>query len=582
MEDIKEQIFWQKTKRFLEPVRRRKKIYIKSSFQAFLIPVSSVIAILFLEQITKIILSWNIDDIFQILAYFLIFIVLSESIIYAVKNWWWMVTLYQSRDDLYSEFLKKYIRLDNTQVEKVWNGKLVWIIHDWVSRWSEILADMIITLGAIIVGVFFTMYMVSRIHYSLPFIFLGLIFLFCVITYFMNKRLMQFRSERYEYKNLVLKDFVKIISSKDEILQTWKLDKNLSSLSLYLSEWSRVSKAMSPYRTVNKRAAPVMLNLSLLVLFWYIALYFSSQKFEVSFLVWLSWTFILMQKTIWDFVKFYVDLNKQMVSVEKLWDFFDSTSQIEWYEEWDTFEHKDGKIELKNVSYGYDESKPVFTNFSLNIPGNRVTALVGPSGGWKSTLVKLISGYIRQDSWDILIDNQNLSEVSLKSYYRDVGYLTQEPSVFDGTVRENLLYAVWEDTSEKDIETTIKLAHCEFIYDLPSGLDTEIGERGVKLSWGQKQRLAIAKIFLKNPKIIILDEPTSALDSLSEKKITEAMHNLFKNRTVIVIAHRLQTVKHADDIIVISSWKVVERGTHKELVKNKWFYKEMLDLQSGF
>ena len=208
------------------------------------------------------------------------------------------------------------------------------------------------------------------------------------------------------------------------------------------------------------------------------------------------------------------------------------------------------------------------------------------------------------------MDEQNLKETSLKSYYADIGYLTQEPSVFDGTVRENLLYAVTEPlpnpplqgegtgtrvkdeassllTGENwercfDIETIITLAHCEFIYDLPNGLDTEIGERGVKLSGWQKQRLAIAKIFLKNPKIIILDEPTSALDSLSEQKITKAMHNLFQDRTVIVIAHRLQTVKHAHEIIVIQAGKIQERGTHASLVRKKWFYKQMLDLQSWF
>jgi len=163
-----------------------------------------------------------------------------------------------------------------------------------------------------------------------------------------------------------------------------------------------------------------------------------------------------------------------------------------------------------------------------------------------------------------------------------VGYLTQEPSVFDGTVIENLLYAVEKKPSKKQIETIIQQAHCEFIYDLPNGIDTEIGERGIKLSGGQKQRLAIAKIFLKDPKIIILDEPTSALDSLSEQKITEAMHNLFRGRTVLIIAHRLQTVKHASEIIVIDTGKIIERGTHTSLVRKNGYYKKMLDLQSGF
>jgi ABC-type multidrug transport system fused ATPase/permease subunit len=234
------------------------------------------------------------------------------------------------------------------------------------------------------------------------------------------------------------------------------------------------------------------------------------------------------------------------------------------------------------MSFAYDENNMIFQDFSLKIKWEKITAFVWPSGWGKSTLVKLIAGYMRANFWEVLIDAQDLSHTSLKSYYKDIGYLTQEPSVFDGTVRENLLYAVTEDINEEKLREIITQAHANFIYSLPKWLDTEIWERGVKLSGGQKQRLAIAKIFLKNPKIIILDEPTSALDSISEKKITKAMHNLFKHRTVLVIAHRLQTVKHADDIIVIHNGALLERGTHKELVKQKWFYKEMLDLQSWF
>lgn len=181
-------------------------------------------------------------------------------------------------------------------------------------------------------------------------------------------------------------------------------------------------------------------------------------------------------------------------------------------------------------------------------------------------MVKLIAGYLRPDSGSVLVDKQDLTEVSLKSYYKHIGYLTQEPSVFDGTVLENLTYALDSDVDEDSLRHIIELAKCDFIYDFPDGLQTEIGERGIRLSGGQRQRLAIAKIFLKDPHIIILDEPTSALDSFSEEAITQAMHNLFENRTVIIIAHRLQTVKQADDIIVLEEGKVVERGTHDELV----------------
>jgi len=193
--------------------------------------------------------------------------------------------------------------------------------------------------------------------------------------------------------------------------------------------------------------------------------------------------------------------------------------------------------------------------------------------------------------------------------------LTQEPSVFDWSILDNLTYALSPHTSPipngegidqlhvayslpfgeiewglelegeniyNKIHQIIKLSKCEFIYDFPKWLETEIGEKWVRLSGGQRQRLAIAKIMLKNPKIIILDEPTSALDSFSEELITKAMNNLFSWRTVLVIAHRLQTVKHADEIIVIENWLIAERWNHSELVEKNGIYSRMLELQSGF
>jgi len=484
--------------------------------------------------------------------------------------------------DIYRKYLSEYIKMNNSQIELVWTWKLVGIINEGSRIWAVQINRIIDNTTSLSVSIVFTLYMIWRINiiYCIVFLLLWCTFLFIVRYIDMKQEV--FRDRRYEYRNSRLRKIVKIIMCKMEILQSWNIWKEASGLDRICRKISNVSIEMSTYRLLVKRVAPFSVTIFLCFIFFILWNQVLLWDISLSLLVWLSWALILMQRSITDIVNFYVEFTKEFISIEKLWRFLDDFSQIQGYEEWSDFIHKNGKIELKNMSYGYDENKSVFTNFDLEVPGNRVTALVGPSGGGKSTLVKLISWYIRQDSWDILIDNQNLRDVSLKSYYKDVWYLTQEPSVFDGTVRENLLYAVSETLWDSEIEDVIKQAHCEFIYDLPNGFDTEIWERGVKLSWGQKQRLTIAKIFLKNPKIIILDEPTSALDSLSEKKITEAMHNLFKNRTVLVIAHRLQTVKHADDIIVIESGKIRERGMHTELVKNKWFYKEMLDLQSGF
>ena len=224
----------------------------------------------------------------------------------------------------------------------------------------------------------------------------------------------------------------------------------------------------------------------------------------------------------------------------------------------------------------------VFDNFSLDIDGWKKTALVWESGSGKTTLMKLIAWYISPDKWEILVDWQNIWEVNVYDYFSHIWFLTQDPSVFDWTIYDNLVYALKEKPTDAKLKKVIKAAKCEFIYDFAEWLQTEIWEKGVRLSWWQKQRLAIAKIMLKNPDIILLDEPTSALDSFNEEEISQALNNLFEWKTVIIVAHRLQTVKSADRILLFEKWKVIEEWTHQSLIRKNWKYKKMLDLQSGF
>lgn len=295
------------------------------------------------------------------------------------------------------------------------------------------------------------------------------------------------------------------------------------------------------------------------------------------------------------------DATKDFVHIERLWEQIDNAPIMENFDQGEVFNYKNATIDIKNLTFTYNEWSKVFDNFSLSLQGGKKTAFVGNSGSGKSTLVKLISGLLSPDKGIITIDEQDLSNVSLKSFYQHIWFLQQEPIIFDGTVRENILYwidlheVLWKNWISKstfeDFETSylsniISKSQCQFIYDLPNGLDTEVGERGVRLSWWQKQRLAIARIFAKNPDIIILDEPTSALDSFAEEEITKAMHELCKEKTVLIIAHRLQTVKEADEIIVLSPDEsgstILERGTHTELIQKDGHYAKMLKLQAGF
>jgi len=297
----------------------------------------------------------------------------------------------------------------------------------------------------------------------------------------------------------------------------------------------------------------------------------------------LGW--FMLKTTDW-----YQKVLDNFIHIEKLRDLIDTMPKILWYDKWVAFMYRLWNIQIKNMFFSYNDKSPIFQDFSLTIKGWTKTAFVGESWGGKTTLIKLLAWYIRPDSWEIRIDKQvlfaskkwNIENVSLQSYYKSIGYLTQEPSVFDGTVYENLVYALNAEPIKSELEKVISLAKCDFIRDFENWLDTEIWERWVMLSWWQKQRLAIAKIMLKNPNIILLDEPTSALDSFNEEQITIALHNLFKNKTVVIIAHRLQTVIQADRILLFEQWKILEDGTHQELVQLDGTYKKMLDLQSGF
>lgn len=234
-----------------------------------------------------------------------------------------------------------------------------------------------------------------------------------------------------------------------------------------------------------------------------------------------------------------------------------------------------GKIEIKDITFRYEEQESILENLNLKIEAGKMVALVGPSGGGKSTLCNLIPRFYDFESGDILIDGVSIKDVTLKSLRKAIGIVQQEVFLFTGTIRENIIYGKPEASEEEVIEAAKKASLHNFISSLPDGYDTYIGERGVKLSGGQKQRISIARVFLKNPPILILDEATSALDNVTEYEIQRALEELSKNRTTLVVAHRLSTVKHADEIIVLTDKGIEERGTHEELMSLNGIYSSL-------
>ncbi|MBE5774115.1 MAG: ABC transporter ATP-binding protein [Clostridiales bacterium] len=240
-----------------------------------------------------------------------------------------------------------------------------------------------------------------------------------------------------------------------------------------------------------------------------------------------------------------------------------------------------GEIEFKNVTYAYDPSKEVLHNIDLRLEKGCKLALVGPSGGGKTTLCHLLPNFykVKEGDGQILIDGTDIRDITMESLRRNIGIVQQDVFLFVGTIRENILYGRPDATDEEVYEAARRANIHDYIMTLEKGYDTEIGERGVKLSGGQKQRLSIARVFLKDPAILILDEATSALDNTTEVLIQQSLDELCKGRTTLVVAHRLSTIRNADEIAVVMNGRITERGSHEALIAANGTYKNLYALQ---
>lgn len=303
-------------------------------------------------------------------------------------------------------------------------------------------------------------------------------------------------------------------------------------------------------------------------------------QFTVGDIVFIQTYIFTLGPLLWEAVNRFHDFRKQIVNTVELIELLDQPHDVKDISDAQPLTVPAGKITFNSVTFSYAD-RVIFDNLNVTIaPGEKV-ALVGHSGSGKSTLVKLLFRFYDITNGSIIIDDQNIAEVELTSLRHQLGLVPQDPMLFHRTIRENIAYGN-PDALQVDIETAAKKAHAhEFIMQLPKGYDTTVGERGVKLSGGERQRVAIARAFLENARVVVFDEATSSLDSMSEKFIQDALDELMKDRTIIVIAHRLSTIVKMDRIIVFSKGKIVEQGTHNELLKlSNGHYKALWDIQT--
>lgn len=271
----------------------------------------------------------------------------------------------------------------------------------------------------------------------------------------------------------------------------------------------------------------------------------------------------------------YREIKQSLVDMEKMFELLAVNREIDDREDSKELIKGDGEIEFKNVNFGYEESRQILHDVSFTVKSGQKVAIVGPSGAGKSTISRILFRFYDVNDGTVLIDGQNIADVTQTSLRAAIGIVPQDTVLFNDTIKYNVGYGR-PDASEEEIVEAARLASIDqFIKKLPDGFDTMVGERGLKLSGGEKQRVAIARTILKGPRILLFDEATSALDSRTEKEIQESLKEVSKNRTTLVIAHRLSTVVDADEILVLDGGHIAERGNHHQLLEMKGQYAEM-------
>lgn len=578
---------WCYINRFLYPVRILPRYYMRYLLVSMFRALYPIIWLICLRYLVVQLEQWSVDWFTRSLIVFGIILCIYHGLSYVVRHRWWAQTTHRTFQVLYAKYIPLFVTLNNTYTEQIGTGKLIAILEKWTYCWRELLSGLSVHIPRLLCTAVMLIYISVKTLWVFWLMCMVILAVMFVVIAWLDTKAIAHRNIRIQREHEETRQVVKIIQSKFEILSHHKIDTEIMQLHEIGDKiWEQAIKVNNIVYTMFNIPHRIATCAKIWCL-WYMGYGYLWWQYLISDIVTMWVAIQLMDGVILTITEFYKNFTKSIATVTKLRSNFDDIPPMLWYDQWDMFQYHQGTIKLENVSFSYG-SNQVLHRLHMTISWGSKTALVGLSGAGKSTLMKLIAGYLHPSDGCISIDGQYLPwsvwvdhTVSLQSYFPHIWYLSQEPNVFDGTVYQNLLYWLESNNIDKErVRQIIASACCDFIYDLPDGLDTQIWERGIKLSGGQKQRLAIAKIMLKNPRIILLDEPTSALDSIYEQEVTHALHSLLSGRTVVVIAHRLQTVQTADYIFVFDQGVVVQQGTHQDLITQWWVYKQMLELQS--
>lgn len=483
----------------------------------------------------------------------------------------------QVKNKLYLDFklqaLKKMKSIDYLEYQKIGTGRLTQKVEDGSTASRDVLVDFWLKLiRYLLPTAIFSLIFIYRVQKEyVLFVFLGYIIVI-VMSNLILKRLYKLKENILTSQELLNKHLVRGFMELVVFRTNKKFD---TEIQVTKEEIKNITNSKTKIKLVHEiffTGFALIVNLLQVIVLAYAVL---KSDLSVGAVVTVIALLGKAYEPIAIFNVEYVDYKLNKVTVKKYIDFLDIKDD-ENLTEGLAVKKIFGEIEFKNVTYSYTKNKDIIRDLSFKIKANSSVALVGESGSGKSTIIKLIMGLIKNQDGEILIDGKDLSTLNLNSYYDQVSYVSQEAPIFDGTLKENLVFD--KNISRDEIIEVLKLVSLDKFYEkLEDGLDTELGEKGIRMSGGERQRLALARLFFDDSKIIILDEATSAMDNITEKTVMKNLVSKLRDKTIIVIAHRLETIKDVDMIYVLSDGVIKEQGKYQKLLEANGYFKKLYE-----
>ena len=556
-----------------------KRILISIFFSLVLAGSTSSVAYLLDPAIKKLFIEKDQTLVFIIPILIIIAFILKGSSLYLAKVI--MINVAEEvRKDIQTDMLKTLIQADTQIIDSKHSGKFIANLTNDVNMITNLISTAILNLfkdSLTLIGLLTVMFYQN---WKLSLIALIMIPLAAFAARSLGKRIGKVSTEQMEkagdltsYLMEIFKNHKLIKIFQKESYENIRSEKFINAL----KEKSR------KIQIVFVRASPIMEALTgimIACLIFYSAKLVIRNELEVNNFFSFLAAMMLAYQPVRSLATLNIAINQGLSGAKRILPIIDSKNNVNDNEDDKEIEITNGKIEIKNISFKYNKNEShVLQNINLNILGGKMTSLVGHSGAGKSTILNLIPRFYDRNDGDIMIDNQSIYNSKIISLRKNISMVSQDTTLFDDTIRNNIAYANLT-ASQKEIEEAAKYSFAnEFIEKLPNKYDTVIGENGIRLSGGEKQRLSIARAILKKSQIILLDEATSSLDAETENKIQEAINFLTKNRTTLVIAHRLSTILNSDKIYVIDSGKIIDQGNHKELLEKSAVYKNFYEKQ---